>query len=626
MSDTVGTRTPRRTRVRRRWNTFVGTPRNVVLVGLAMIVAQLGYRTWALSGGWFLIDDYGFLSDVQTQDRLTLEWLFKIHNDHLQPLGFLIAWVVGHSTAYNWALSTSITLVLQALASGSALVFLMRLGGRRWAALVPLGFYLFSVVTLPGFMWWCVAVMQVPQQFAAFTAMALHVEYVRTRRVRFVPLTALAIGFGMLCDVKVAFVGLALIFLSLYLSDVRGPVRRVWEALWRQKVAWLTYGALFAGYLALYLTLNPATELAGRQDPDRLGVFEVMLRYTLGPVVAGGPWRWGPMSDTPLVPTAPPEWAVTLTWMLLVLLAVQAFRRRPATSWALVLLMVAVVINVFMVATARGAIFGAFVGREVRYLGDLAPTLTLVVAVLALGLLPTRALPTSQAPLPADAPVPQRPLALGALVATACLVGAVVSSTAYVHNWHSDYPARVYVQNVVRQSEERPLHVVDVTVPESVLPRDEIVQDYTRPSQLFRPLGARVAASLEGNDLDYLDDEGMAYPATVLPRVQVGAGPAGDCGYQVTRAGVTIPFFPVEGTEALPDSWWASIAYLASADGVVSLEVGDLETDLSVQRGLHTYVFYGSGATPQAELTAVGDVVMCLDTFRIGDLAPLKEQ
>lgn len=332
------------------------------------------------------------------------------------------------------------------------------------------------------------------------------------------------------------------------------------------------------------------------------------------------------MGDTPLVPTAPHEWSVTLTWVLLSLLAVQAFRRRPATAWALTLLMVAVVINVFMVATARGAIFGAFLGREVRYLGDLAPTLTVVVAVLALGLRPTRARPTDQAPVPADAPVRRGALTLGALVATAALVGAIVSSTAYVHNWHSDYPARVYVQNVVRQSAVQTLHVVDATVPEAVLPRDEIVQDYTRPSQLFRPLGGRVSASLEGNDLDYLDDDGMAYPATVLPRVQVGPGPVAGCGYQVTDAGVTIPFFPVEGTEALPDTWWAAIAYLASADGVVSLEVGEVETDVSVQRGLHTYVFFGSGQTPQAEVTAVGDVVMCLDTFRIGDLAPLKEQ
>lgn len=626
MTDTVGTRTPRRTRLRRRWNTFVGTPRNVVLVGLAMILAQLGYRTWALSGGWFLIDDYGFLSDVQRQDQLTLDWLFTIHNDHLQPLGFLIAWVVGNSTPYNWALSTSITLVFQALASVAALVFLLRLGGRRWAALVPLGFYLFSVLTLPGFMWWCVAMMQVPQQLAAFTAMALHVEYVRTRRLRYVPLTALAVGFGMLCDVKVAFVALALVFLSLYLSDVRGPVRRVLDALWRQKLAWLTYGALFIGYLVLYLTLNPADELASRATPDRVGVFEVMFRVSLGPAALGGPWEWGAMTDTPLVPTQPPEWAVTASWALLALLVVYAVRRRPATAWAVVLLLAGVVLNVFMVATARGAIFGTFLGREMRYLGDLAPTLTLAIAVLAMGLLPTRARPPSQQPVPVDAPVRRGPLALGAVLVTACLVGALVSNNAFVRNWHSDYPARHYVENVIRQSADQPLRLVDEAVPLDVLPRDEIVADYAKPSQLFLPLGDRVVASLQGNDLSYLDTDGLAYPAGVEALVQVGPGPMEGCGYPVTEEGLTIPFFPVPGAEPLSEYWWASIAYLASADGVVSLEVGAVSTELSVQRGLHSYVLLGNGPTPQAELVAEGDVVMCIDTFEIGDLVPVKEQ
>jgi hypothetical protein len=607
-----------------RWHGFVGRPRNVVLVGIAMIAVQLGYRTWALSGGWFLIDDYGFLSDVTQQDHLTLSYLFQVHNDHLQPLGFLIVWVVGHTAPFNWGLATAITMVLQALASGAALVFLLRLSGRRWSVLIPLGFYLFSVVTLPGFMWWCVAMMQVPQQLAAFAAMALHVEYIRTRRLRFVPLTALALALGMLCDVKVGFVAIALVFLSLYLSDARGVRQRLLDALWRQRTAWLVYGSMFVGYLVLYLTLNPVEDLAERQAPDRLGVFEVMLRFTMGPTFLGGPWEWGPMTDTPLVPAQSPEWAITLTWVCLVLLLIRAIRRCPATAWALVPFFLALVVNVLMVSTARGAIFGKVLGFEVRYIGDLAPTLTLVVAVLATGLLPTRASPTDPAPLPpSQAPSPVA-VGVGAVLVVVALAGSFVSTSLYVDNWHSDYPARKYVQNVIRQTRDHPLVVVDQPVPLTVMPRDKIVNAFDSPSELFRPLGGRVIATLEGNDLDVLDERGVAYPASVLPHVVAPAGPAAGCGYKVGTRPATAPLEPVSGATPPGAFWWGSISYLASADGTVSLSVGSTDATMSVKRGLHTFLFLGSGDPQEVRLSTKDDLVVCVATVHIGDLVPFK--
>lgn len=588
-----------------------------------MILAQLAYRAWALAGGWFLIDDYGFLADVAVRDRLTLEWLFHIHNDHLQPLGFLIVWVVGHSTPFDWGLSTVITLVMQALASVAAFVFLLRLGGRRWCTLVPLGFYLFSVITLPGFLWWCVSMMQVPQQFAAFTAMALHVEYIRTRRSRYVWLTALTLAFGMLCDVKIAFVALALVFLSLYLSDVRGAVRRVLDALWRQRLAWIVYGTIFVAYLALYLHLNPATDLAERQAPDRVGVFEVMARYTLAPTILGGPWKWGQMTDTPLVPAQPPEWAVTITWVVLALLTVWAVRRRPSTAWALVFVLGCLVVNVLMVATARGAIFGKVLGLEVRYLGDLAPSLTLAVAVIAMGLAPTSARPPAPPAVDLDAPVRRRPLAIGAVLVVGALVGSFVSSAAYIANWHSDYPARAFVQNVIRQTEQGPLVILDKPVPLSVIPRDEVVNAFERPSQLFLPLGDKVLASLQGNDLLVLDDEGTAHLAGVLPELESMPGPDGDCGYRVDDGTTTIQMVPATDRPQIGDFWWGSVAYLASDDGTAELGVGGTEVEFDVERGLHTFIFLGNGAPDDVVISADDGLVMCVDKVRIGDVVPL---
>ena len=585
-------------------------PRTVVLVALAMVVAQLGFRAWALTGGWFLIDDYGFLSDVVGQ-KPTLGYLFQPHNDHLQPLGFLIVWLVGQSTPYNWGLTTAITMVLQALASLSAVVFLVRLVGARWCVLVPLGFYLFSVVTLPGFMWWCVAMLQVPQQLSAFAAMTCHTEYIRSGRSRWVWFTVLALALGMLSDVKVCFTGVALVFLSLYLSDARGLRGRLRATLRRQWWAWSVYGASFLGYLALYLHLNP---LDGRGSGDPAGTFEVMLRHTLGPTIVGGPWQWGQMTDTPLVPAQSPEWAITVTWVVLTLLFVAAVRRRAATAWALAPFLVCVVVNVLMASTARGAIFGKLLGLEVRYLGDLAPTVTLTLAVLASGLAPTRERVTSPPSLRGHRLAP----VVAGVLAGVALTGVVVSSLEYVGNWHAAYPARRFVQNVIRQSQSAPLTVVDKPVPLDVMPREEVVHAFERPSQIFRPLGGRVSTTREGTDVDVLDDTGVARPAVIAPQASSPPGPDRHCGYRVGPRTQRIPVAPVPGTPPQPEEWWASVSYLASADGAVLLGVDDHETEMEVRRGLHTYTFAGSGPVTGVRLAPLGDAVVCVDEVDVG--------
>ena len=486
---------------------------------------------------------------------------------------------------------------------------------------MPLGFYLFSVMTLPGYLWWCVAMLQVPLQAAAFAAMALHLEYVRTRRFRWVALTAVALAFGALCDVKVAFVGVGLAFLSLYLSDATTWRQRVVDAVWRQRYAWLTYAVIFGAYLGLYLALNP---VGGRESTDRLPVFEVMFRHTLGPVLAGGPWEWGLMTDTPLVPAQSPEWAITLTWVVLVLLLVQAVRRYRPVAWALVPLLVCVAVNVVMVSTARGAIFGSRAGPG--------------------GALPRRPQPHRHARARRCWPRGCWPAAVrrrsrrcrprGGRVrraspspacVVAAVVGAVVSNQRYVANWHSDYPAREFTQNVIRQSEEQQLRIVDVPVPKQVIPSDDIVATFGVPSRVFKPLGDRVVASLQGNDLGMLDEHGIVHTAAVFAQAQAAPGPVEGCGYQVGTDSVSAELVPVPGTDPLDAFWWGSIGYLASEDGVVKLSLGDTEVRMTVSRGLHTFLFLGAGQVAEARMTSATDTVVCVDQVSVGLLVPLPE-
>lgn len=593
----------------------------VVLAGAAMIVVQVAYRAWALYGGWFLLDDFGFLAEAVDSD-LDREFLFTPYGDHLQPLGFVVVWLVARSGPYDWTLASSITLVVQAMASTACLVLLLRLGGRTWRVLAPLGFYLFAVVTLPGFMWWAAAIVQVPLQLAAFLALIAHLEYLRTGRDRYIAMTSAALLMGMLCDVKVGFVGLTMLFLSLYLNDGRGARGRVARLVAGQWRAWVPHLLLFAGYAVVYLTLSRSVN---REVIAPAAIFDSMLRVVLGPVLLGGPWRWGSVEDAPLPPPAPPEWAVTLTWVALAVVVIGIVRRRPPAAWALGLLLAAVVVNVVMVSVARGAVFRGAAGLEVRYLGDLAPTLVVVIAFLALPLAARRPprVPAIVSSVDASSPRSRARTGLVVLVVPTLVVGAFVSSTQYVLNWHDDYPARKFFQNVVAQAGQRQLKVIDQQLPLSVLPR-EGPTSFEVPSQVFTPLGDRLVAGMRMNDPEVLSPDGLAYPARVAARRQSSPGPVEGCGHLVRQRPRAIALAPVLGEEPVGDFWWASISYLASDDGVATLTFNGLSTDMEVRRGLHDFVFLGSGPADQVVLESRSAVVLCVDTVRAGTLVPLE--
>lgn len=54
---------------------LLATPRNVVATALALIVAQLAFRAWALSGSWYRFDDANFMSKLMS-DGLSADLLF----------------------------------------------------------------------------------------------------------------------------------------------------------------------------------------------------------------------------------------------------------------------------------------------------------------------------------------------------------------------------------------------------------------------------------------------------------------------------------------------------------------------------------------------------------------------
>ena len=194
-----------------------------------------------------------------------------------------------------------------------------------------------------------------------------------------------------------------------------------------------------------------------------------------------------------------------------------------------------------------------------------------------------------------------------------------------MQRWHDVYPGCVYVQNVLTASSARPLVVVDQQVPQNVIPR-EGPTSFEVPSQVFKPLGDRLVASLRVNDPDALDASGVPYRATITAQRESDEGPVTGCGYPIGVSPTTIPLDPVPGRDPLSEFWWGSIGYLAGDNGSATFTIDGVSTDMEVQRGLHDFVFLGRGPVDEVVMESRSDMAMCVDNVKAGTIAPRQPE
>ena len=173
-----------------------GTVFGVVGIGVALVVAHVAFRAWALLPSWFYLDDYNLLYDTTTSP-FGLGYALEPHNSNLMPGGRALAWLVAGSGTLNWNVAAGMVLLLQALAAGAALWALLSLFGPRWGVLAPLLLYLTSAMTMPAMMWWTAALNQVPLQAALFLALGSWVNHLRTRKLVWLLATLVAVAVGL---------------------------------------------------------------------------------------------------------------------------------------------------------------------------------------------------------------------------------------------------------------------------------------------------------------------------------------------------------------------------------------------------------------------------------------------
>ncbi|MBD8869681.1 hypothetical protein [Nocardioides donggukensis] len=583
----------------------------VVGVGLGMVGLHTVFRAWALYPSWFYADDYRLL--YEARGELSAEYLLRPFDSQFMPVGRLLAWAVQHSGTLNWPLAASLTLGIGAAAAVACLWALVTMFGPRWGILAPLALYLTTAVVTPAGMWWAASLNQVPHQLVIFLSIGCWVRYLRGPRHLWLGLTLLVLLVGLLSYVKTVFLFPVLAYLLLAFFASGGARRRV---LWSVRRYWPA--AASAATLALVFTVYYASHVpslvTGDGDGDPSGLAGTLIGTSLVPGMVGGPWTW--WNYNPPVPVAqPPEVAAHLAWVAVAFVIAYLYltRRRTGRVWAL---LAGYTVSAYLVlATTRGSLVGALAGLEYRYLTDVG-----ALFPLCLGLASMRLLGAVESTVPREEPMLTVAVPSIASATAVALVGGlgVFSSVRYVHVWHSDNPGETYVKNAREGLRGSPATVVDVQVPDTVIPANAYPANLT--SILLPVVSGNAEFDRATPELVVLDDAGNPRRATFGDAIRTGPGPREGCGWKVTsRRPATIPL----GSRTYDWGWWVRIGYLSSDASPVVVRAGDDSVTTVVEPGLNSLYVQLTGAFDTVEIDGLADgTQVCVDVVEVGNPEP----
>lgn len=553
---------------------------------VVLVLAQLGFRAWAVFGGWFQFDDFAFMSRAQN-DGIGLHALFTNYGGHLMPAGLLMTWLDVKAAPLDWSLPAAELLALQALVDLGAVVFLVSAFGRRRAILAPLAILLFTVLTIPALIWWAAGINQLPFLAALFWGGWSHLRYLRTRRFRYAILTMLITIASLAFYEKtlLAFVLYAFIPLAYFATgSLMGRVRQV---VARYPGGTALYAVVALGYLALYIKVGLSFSPSGADKAPLSDVIGNLGGSAYATGVLGGPLRWS-AANPPFAVPAPGRLLTIAAVAVLVVFAWTVSRSRARSARAWLLLGIFVACDVVLVGTARAAFVGPSIALDYRYITELA-----AVSAIALGLatLPlvgaVETVETRRRHLLIDYPA-RVYVSMAAILAL-----GTYSAHGYVEQWQSSHKSKTYFTNAEHdlRSSENPVPLVDVAVPQFLL------WGYAFPensaSHVLKMFSAHTTyPKIRTNSIYTLADDGHVSPVVIQPVRQAETSVRNRCPYPAKQQpSVTVPLDgPVLGT-----GWWVRAAYYAKSAGTMQVTAGDDSYDVVVEPGLHSLFFEAGG-------------------------------
>lgn len=601
----------------------------VLVTAGAMIVVQLGYRAWATYGSWYHYDDFNFMARMAGAGP-SPSAAVEPYIGHVMPGGMYLSWFADAVAPYDFRVTATLLMVMQAGAAAALLWMLVRMFGVRLGILPPLAFYLFCVITTPVGIWWAAGVNQLPWHIALFAGLGTHATYLRTHRLRYAVMTVGWSLFGLAFFEKsvLLFGAVAFVTLAYFASGTLG-VRAV-TVLRTYAAGVAVYVVALGVYLALYVAfaLDFAPGGAVNDGLDQVAWNMVGRGYV--PALAGGPVRWEFLDQAAL-----PDAGSAVTWaavtaVALVVWEIRRARTRSLRAWLLPAAFLAV--NCLLVLAGRATYLGTQVSLDYRYQGELG---AVTAIALALAVLPVRgAVEPVEVRRPSELLDHPRRVVLAVLAAVAV---ATVSSTGFVRHWQTHDPAQAYFDHLLGALDDAPTRLVldDTTVPVVVMGAysypdntlSHLLTSYSDETSFPRSAVDRVST---------VTDEGRVVPTVVTPLEKAAPGPSSQCGYRVEDQARTISVDPT-GIGVLPDTRdhsaiWVRIGYLASGPSPVTVQVGDETISATIVGGLHAlYVRTGlvadtldSEQVSQVTVSGLQDgAALCTNDVTAGPLAPV---
>lgn len=572
-----------------------------VRVACWVIIAVSAAARLALTlNGYYLIDDFAFLSRASRPDALSWDVLGAAHQGHVMPAAHLLTWTVQAVAPWSYVLPA----VLMAAGWLACLILMYRLlvslVGPTPVLVIPMAFYAATPVTVQATTWWAAAINAIPLQLCALTGVLLLLPLSqgaqRLKWWRQVGVIAcLVVGLAFFSKsvlLTVLFAGVALAW-----AQVRG--RRIVTVTWRAAPAmWVALVALPVIYAVAYLARATAADEAPA-GASVLGVIAYASRSVIGallPSLVGGPMSLTANADAW---GTPPPWVLGWATFALVAAILLVVRASTRTRRLAVLVAVYAVACIALLSFGRQGYVPLSAGA-LRYFADLAVPLTLLLASAACDVLPVS---------PRRRDIGRWLLAAIALVAFCFL--SVATTLRISSNPEATAIRSVSLTSLEALRQEPAGPILDIWAPSLML--SPLYGEAARSSRLFAQAPSAARFADQGSALRVWSQDGRLLPARVTGPTATRMVACPDAPGTPTTLALDGPLIAFSHVVALTAS--------ASAPAVVSVSIGGgPAVDWTLPQGESTQyrqqVAGGSGDVVVA--VPDGGPSVCVTSVRVG--------